>query len=326
MPLVSVIIPAYNAEQYIASSIESVLNQTFSDFELIIINDGSTDNTLEVINQFSKTDKRINVISQKNQGVSVARNAGINIATSEYIAFLDSDDLYLDSFLERMTSKIMSEKCDAVYCGYKNMRDNIEQGLPYTEGNILECYALKNLHIWIVAFIIKKKFLEQNNIQFTPGVTMGEDQEFILSCGISCQMKSVPEVLAVYQYNPNSASNTLSFKKRKEDILARDRVLEQIKQKFTSIYKKEVISHLQSLRDDIMLSSKRIIWKEIRQGKFDSALTKINEFGHFENVETKKKCQRRIEVAIINSRNIFLWHMIRSLKVLEMMITGKYKK
>ena len=93
-PLVSVIMPAYNSEKYIGKSIESVLAQDYENFELIIIDDGSQDGTKSIAEQYAKSDVRIKLLEQANQGVSVARNKGLDTATGEYVAFLDSDDLW----------------------------------------------------------------------------------------------------------------------------------------------------------------------------------------------------------------------------------------
>ena len=97
--MISVIIPLYNKEKSITDTVNSVLNQTFKDFELIIVNDGSKDNSLSVVNQF--TDKRVKIIDKPNGGVSTARNAGMKRAEGEYIALLDSDDEWLPHKLER---------------------------------------------------------------------------------------------------------------------------------------------------------------------------------------------------------------------------------
>ncbi len=98
IPLVSVIMPAYNAEKYISKSIQSVLEQTYQNWQLIIVNDGSKDDTSSIIKCFD--DKRIRLIEQENSGVSKARNTGIEYSDGEYIAFLDSDDIWLDKKLE----------------------------------------------------------------------------------------------------------------------------------------------------------------------------------------------------------------------------------
>lgn len=98
--MISIIIPAYNAEKYILETINSVINQTFKDWELIIIDDGSTDKTANIVKEFCENDKRINYYYQKNSGVSVARNFGMSKAKGEYIAFLDADDIWLPEFLK----------------------------------------------------------------------------------------------------------------------------------------------------------------------------------------------------------------------------------
>lgn len=99
--LVSVIMPAYNMEKYIGDSIESVLNQNYINFELIIINDGSSDGTKEIIAKYQHMDERIIYIEQENHGVSVARNVGMSCAKGKYISFLDADDLWEPIFCLR---------------------------------------------------------------------------------------------------------------------------------------------------------------------------------------------------------------------------------
>jgi glycosyltransferase involved in cell wall biosynthesis len=92
---VTVVIPAYNASEFLAETLKSVLQQTFTDFEIIVVDDGSKDNTTDIVHSFSQQDSRVKLISQKNQGVSIARNTGIKNAQGEFIAFLDADDLWL---------------------------------------------------------------------------------------------------------------------------------------------------------------------------------------------------------------------------------------
>ena len=98
MDLVSIIMPAYNSEKFITEAIESVLNQKHTNWELIIINDGSTDNTINKVEQFTR-DKRIRLLNIENSGVSFARNLGIKTSKGKYISFLDSDDIWDSSFL-----------------------------------------------------------------------------------------------------------------------------------------------------------------------------------------------------------------------------------
>jgi glycosyltransferase involved in cell wall biosynthesis len=126
--------PVYNVEKYVAESIQSVLDQTYSDFELNIVNDGSTDNTANVVRSFQ--DARIRLITQENKGVSVARNKGIEAALGDYIAFLDGDDLWCPDCLAKMIAKRLKLKrtwyIAATSLYLKRPRKHHEQ--PYPEG------------------------------------------------------------------------------------------------------------------------------------------------------------------------------------------------
>ena len=115
MPKISVIIPVFNGSKYINRTLNSVLNQTFKDFEVICINDKSKDNSLEIIGQFASKDKRIKIINNENNiGAALSRNKGIDIAEGEYIYFLDADDYIDEKYLECMYKKIESENCDII--------------------------------------------------------------------------------------------------------------------------------------------------------------------------------------------------------------------
>ena len=113
-PLISVIVPAYNSEKFVGKCIESIQNNTYQNIEIIIINDGSKDNTAAVVSEYAKADPRVVLINKENGGVSKARNTGIDVATGEYIAFLDSDDCYMEHFLEMMVE--LSRKTNASPC------------------------------------------------------------------------------------------------------------------------------------------------------------------------------------------------------------------
>lgn len=111
-PLVSVIIPAYNSEKYISEAVESVINQTYKNIELIIVNDGSTDKTLDIVNEFSKKDSRVVIVNKENGGVSSARNLGFEIAKGDYIALLDSDDVCSEDRIEKQVHEMNDKSLD----------------------------------------------------------------------------------------------------------------------------------------------------------------------------------------------------------------------
>ena len=114
MSKISIIIPMYNAKEYIARCLESVINQSFNNIEIIIVNDGSTDKSLEICRKYAEVDERIVILNKENNGVSVARNQGMNVATGEYIMFVDSDDWIDESMCQDLYKRI--SECHADIC------------------------------------------------------------------------------------------------------------------------------------------------------------------------------------------------------------------
>ena len=120
MPLVSVIIPVYNVEKYLRQCLDSVTNQTLKDIEIICVDDGSTDNSLNILKEYKEKDNRIIILQQQNQYAGIARNNGLKIATGKYLSFLDSDDFFELDMLEEMYGKAEKDQSDIVICGWKN--------------------------------------------------------------------------------------------------------------------------------------------------------------------------------------------------------------
>lgn len=119
--IVSIIIPIYNVEMYLEKCIDSVLKQTYKNIEIILVNDGSTDNCKKMCDDFSKLDSRIKVFHKENGGLSDARNYGINNATGDYITFIDSDDYVKKDFIEKLYNAITTNKCDIAICGHEDL-------------------------------------------------------------------------------------------------------------------------------------------------------------------------------------------------------------
>jgi glycosyltransferase involved in cell wall biosynthesis len=181
--MISVIIPLYNKEKYVANTITSVLYQTFQDFEIIVVNDGSTDNSVAEVEKFK--DPRIRIIHQKNSGVSTARNRGIKKAKYELIAFLDADDLWECDFLEKIHElKIKYNSCSIFATNYKVMTNNtlksiIINGLSYDfkEGILNNYFKIASKSDPIIcssAVVIRKNAIEKIG-GFPEGIKAGED-------------------------------------------------------------------------------------------------------------------------------------------------------
>lgn len=124
MPEISVIVPVYNVEQYLPQCLDSIINQTFKDIEIICINDGSTDNSGKILEQYAQKDDRIKIIHQENQGLSVARNNGMAQAIGEYVSFIDSDDFIHPKFIETLYQAIIQNDCDIAGCDFQKVYNN----------------------------------------------------------------------------------------------------------------------------------------------------------------------------------------------------------
>lgn len=131
MPHISIIIPVYNVEKYLISCLDSVLNQTFTDFEAICVNDGSSDTSLHILEEYASKDSRIKIVTQANQGLSMARNNGLKVAQGDYIYFLDSDDTIHPKLLEIAYHFATKENADMVCFGYEK-----SDGTEYTPKDI----------------------------------------------------------------------------------------------------------------------------------------------------------------------------------------------
>ena len=114
--MVSVIIPIYNVEKYLSECIESVINQTYSDLEIILVNDGSTDNCRDICERYKRKDSRIKLVHKNNGGLSSARNAGIDVANGDYYTFIDSDDYIMSDMIEQLVYAIQSANADVSIC------------------------------------------------------------------------------------------------------------------------------------------------------------------------------------------------------------------
>lgn len=143
--LISIVLPIYNVENYLNDCVESVIKQTYVNLEIILVDDGSTDNSGEMCDVWKKKDKRIIVIHKKNGGLSDARNAGLKIAKGSYIAFIDSDDVIDETFIETLYTSIRETKAQIACCNFSCFTDKINKENDYNEKNKYELLTGKKL-------------------------------------------------------------------------------------------------------------------------------------------------------------------------------------
>lgn len=190
MPVISVIVPVYNVEKVLYHCIDSILNQIFNDFELILVDDGSTDNSGRICDEYAGKDTRAKVIHKQNGGVSSARNAGIEVAQGEYICFVDSDDYLESNYLKELVeTKRKYADYDNIWCGFQTVEDyngkNKEAVIAKNDTGI-SCYSLEDIMIlherWLDASpcnkLFNKRVVVNNNIKFPEDLSLGEDLLF----------------------------------------------------------------------------------------------------------------------------------------------------
>lgn len=214
LPLVSVIIPVYNVEKYIKQALDSVVNQTLKNIEIICVNDGSVDNSFEIVKKYAQIDSRFVLLEQKNNlGQGVARNSALEIARGDYIMFLDPDDYYELNACEEAYNQISKNKNDIVFFNlhyfkekfgkeYKKISQEREKIFNILANNTdLKLYELEvNLIIsaWVWCQIYSRDFIKANNIKFSEG-RFGEDLVFFIKSFIESKSSSVLNK-ALYNY------------------------------------------------------------------------------------------------------------------------------
>lgn len=222
-PIISVIVPVYNVEKYLSRCIDSILAQTFTDFELLLINDGSTDNSGRICDEYAKDDNRIKIFHTKNFGVSSARNKGIENAIGKYISFVDSDDEVFNTYLETLYNHIV--KCDIVF--FQNIWINEDQtkimisldNFYSDDQNSIEKEILflmhndtrYNLFGYTWNKIFKASIIKEHNIKFIENLAISEDEVFTLDY---CRYVNKLMVLNIPLYYYYSKKQGLTYKNK----------------------------------------------------------------------------------------------------------------
>ena len=325
MERVSVIIPCYNAEKTIDKCLKSVLNQTYTELEIICVNDGSTDDSLNIIKKYAIQDPRVHIINKKNEGVSLARNAGIKIATGKYIEFLDSDDWISSNFVKIMMEEFCKNNVDLVICGYQSTNGEIKKSLPYNNMkisevmmNFSEIYSSTYLNPpWNKLY--KKELFD--GLKFDENICLGEDLifnlEYLRKCSSICLLSET-----LYYYSVAN-SNSLTSKCYSENILeqlnTKIRYLTDFIRTFSDSYEITISEIAENLLEDYKWCFRRIICNN----RFSESKEIIEEIvesniwnGLFENVKTyefenKLLLKKYIKIYLIITR---LKHYLRIIK------------
>lgn len=223
--LVSIIVPIYNAEKYLCDCLDSLVLQSYKNIEIILVNDGSTDNSFKICTKFETQDLRVKIVNKENGGVASARNLGLTIAKGEYILFVDSDDFVDKNYVSKMCEEALKNSSDLVFCQYASYIDgkivNVKESLPHILTVDIKNDEFKNFVCGFlpvkrsystIAFRVLYKKEVINRIYFDLNLRIGEDWVFLLKA-IFNSKKITSIGYHLYYYRKNQQSVTHSYRK-----------------------------------------------------------------------------------------------------------------
>ena len=267
MDKISVIIPVFNGEKYLSRCINALLNQTYKNNEYIFINDGSIDNSLNILKEYEKKDDRIIIIDKENTGVSDSRNIGIRKASGDYICFCDADDIYEKNYLEVMLNLIKENNVDAVRCNFKvidkdgkiidkgndiltnkmlNKEDVVNEMIPECLGGTMPCFTY--------LLMIKKESL---NVSFPLDIAMMEDVVFYVNLLLSVDSIYITDdILYTIMFNEEGATNNvLNYERNINNVLLVNDYIKKVLKDNNILNKENMnklnINHLNAIADFI---------------------------------------------------------------------------
>ncbi|OUP86196.1 hypothetical protein B5F07_02580 [Lachnoclostridium sp. An169] len=253
-PFVSVLIPVYNVEDYLERCLDSILNQTLTEIEVICVNDGSTDGSLKILEKYQKKDPRLIIVSKQNGGLPSARNAGLDKASGEYVGFVDSDDYVEPDMFRKLYETAIQEKSDVVICGA-----NIFPETPRADQWLYDCLSpsYKKLEKFDAEFLfsdvtatpflwrtlIRRSLIEQNHLRLQEDIMIGEDKAF--QCKVyplANRIVTIPDKLYNYfWYREGSLMNQTVYAKPEKKVLEHGRLIAHVAETVERYEEKEGI-------------------------------------------------------------------------------------
>ncbi len=219
--MISVIVPVYNVEKYICTCLESILKQSCQDFELILVDDGSTDDSIELAKEYLRNkDVIYRIVEKENGGLASARNAGLAAASGDFVSFIDADDAISEDFLEKLLKAIQENDADFSFCAFSFVKKQIppqDSSLDirvFSQQELLETFLKRTIDFVVPSMLFKKDFLTGNGLYFDEKIRFSEDQPFIWNVLLH-QHKAVYLYRKMYGYyiRENSIMTATSYER-----------------------------------------------------------------------------------------------------------------
>lgn len=308
MAKVSVIIAAYNIEKYISRCIESVINQTLKDIEIIVVNDGSTDNTLSIINKISNIDSRVIVVDQINRGLIEARKSGLKLAKGRYILFVDGDDWLEINCLEKLYNNAVDNNSDIViynsFISYDDKKIPQDTFIIKDNKNYLRELFLGKIMPAIWAKFIKLDYIKSNNIEFPRDISYAEDLASVISLFMhNPKVSLLNENLYNYYQRVDSITNHKNIK-----ILEVDKAISFIKERLLKL----------SLYKDYKKEFEYMVYNHL----FENCILKYTDMNEINNQLYKQYKNRNIKI----KNNLYIMDKIKNYNISQRIRIRSYDK
>lgn len=288
--MISIIVPVYNSEKTLQRCIESLLIQTYSDIEILLVIDGATDSSLDIGKAYEKKDSRVKVIQKENEGVSKARNLGLSFAKGEYIQFVDSDDYIEGNMCEKLIQSVDKTKAQMALCGFHHLFLNRDiKKVPPKGGYVLKESTDVFLSLYESGYLNMpwNKLFKRELIQrdFDASLSLGEDLLFNLN-----YMNEIDKITVIdeplYYYIQKNGQDTLSSKKREDKYEIAVRICEAVKESYLNLLKATGLTENKAqIEAGNQVIHKRLILEfldEIEGMAYDKTMTKIQKLNTIE--------------------------------------------
>lgn len=302
--MVSIIVPVYNAEKYLKRCLESIINQTYKNIEVILVDDGSVDKSPEICDEYKELDNRVKVIHKENGGASSARNIGLDAVNGEFVCFVDSDDWIEKNMIEVLLKKLKESNVDIVRCNTCELDNQVKESWTETRDKVIDNVLNGNISAYVYLLIVKYEIVK--NIRFNENILLMEDTLFLLNILIKeCKINFINEKL--YHYEMNNGGLTLSTRNAKNKIFG----LIEYKNKVIELLKDNDL-YLEEREKNINL----VITKFIIYYSYKLSIQKVDFKYIFENSEIRNVLQnidtnKLSIIAKIQRKNILNQKLVR---------------